>query len=268
MYARLGRWHWFFFALSGVALFCVASFSGFVAHVAAQELSVSQPITLDSAAENGSIISYDGQKYSLSSVSYDTAMMGVSTTQAAIELTSVDGLPPDTYPVISTGITNVRVSTENGPIQIGDFLTSSSKPGVAMKADKSGFILGVAQSNYDGTEEGVVPVLLTIKFAFSKESPVAEKIRVQLSDLLKLSGLTILDDPITSLRYLLAACVIIASLVVTFMTVGKVARGGVDAIGRNPLASKAIILSIIMNTVLSIGIVGMGLAAAYFISTV
>jgi hypothetical protein len=43
---------------------------------------------------------------------------------------------------------------------------------------------------------------------------------------------------------------------------------GVDAIGRNPLASKAIIFSIMMNTVLSIGIVGMGLAAAYFISTV
>ena len=65
---------------------------------------------------------------------------------------------------------------------------------------------------------------------------------------------------------MLASTVVVSSLVVTFLTVGKVARSGVDAVGRNPLASKAIMFSIIMNTILSIAIVGIGLTAAYFIT--
>ena len=38
----------------------------------------------------------------------------------------------------------VKVSTENGPIQTGDFLTPSSIPGVAMKATKAGQVIGQA----------------------------------------------------------------------------------------------------------------------------
>jgi hypothetical protein len=38
----------------------------------------------------------------------------------------------------------VKVSMENGPIQVGDPLTSSSTPGVAMKATRAGKVLGYA----------------------------------------------------------------------------------------------------------------------------
>jgi hypothetical protein len=38
----------------------------------------------------------------------------------------------------------VKVSMENGPIQVGDPLTSSSTPGVAMKASRAGKVLGYA----------------------------------------------------------------------------------------------------------------------------
>src|SRR6202007_565961 len=38
----------------------------------------------------------------------------------------------------------VKVSMENGPIHIGDPLTSSSTPGTAMKASRAGKILGYA----------------------------------------------------------------------------------------------------------------------------
>lgn len=248
-------------------LFCVLG-THFVHTVQAQDFSVAQPLAIAGEPAEGSIISYDGVTYGMSSSAYDSAMMGVVTSKATIELRSLDGFPPGTYPVVTSGVVYVRVSADNGPIKATDTITTYSNPGVGMKATKSGFILGVAQADFEGPGEGMIPVLLDIKFAFAKESPMAEKIRVQLSDLLKLSGLSIIDDPIMSLRYLLAGCVIIASLVVTFLTVGKVARGGVDAIGRNPLASRAITFSIIMNTILSIAIVGMGLAAAYFISTV
>lgn len=44
----------------------------------------------------------------------------------------------------------VKVSNENGPIKIGDPLTSSSIPGVAMKATRAGTIVGKAVENFNG----------------------------------------------------------------------------------------------------------------------
>jgi hypothetical protein len=268
MYARLSRWHCVAFVLFIYFLCLKYTVFAPIQKVYAQELSVARPITIAGETPDGSLISYDGTQYELSQNEYDNTLFGVVTTSATIEYKSSDGAVPGAHPVISTGIARVRVTTANGPISIGDTITTSSTAGVGMKATKSGFIVGVAQADFSDTGEGSIPVLLNIKFAFAKESPFAEKIRVQLSDMLKLSGLTIIDDPIMSLRYLLATGVVITSLVVTFLTVAKVARGGVEAIGRNPLASKAIMFSIIMNTIISIAIVGIGLTAAYFITTV
>jgi len=47
-------------------------------------------------------------------------------------------------PVALSGRVLVKVSTENGEIQIGNLLTSSSQPGVAMKATKAGRVIGIA----------------------------------------------------------------------------------------------------------------------------
>jgi len=52
-----------------------------------------------------------------------------------------------------TGRVPVKVSTENGPIEPGDPLTSSSTPGVAMKATEPGDIIGTALEAYDGTQD-------------------------------------------------------------------------------------------------------------------
>lgn len=45
----------------------------------------------------------------------------------------------------------VKVSLENGPIAVGDPLTTSSQPGVAMKATKTGTIIGRALEAYNGS---------------------------------------------------------------------------------------------------------------------
>jgi len=48
------------------------------------------------------------------------------------------------FPVALIGRIPVKISLENGPIKAGDLLTSSSIPGVAMKATKTGPIVGKA----------------------------------------------------------------------------------------------------------------------------
>ncbi|HMA78480.1 MAG TPA: hypothetical protein VKP88_05130, partial [Candidatus Paceibacterota bacterium] len=55
------------------------------------------------------------------------------------------------YPLALTGRVPVVLSDENGPIAIGDPLTLSSVPGVAMKATGAAEIVGYALEAFDGT---------------------------------------------------------------------------------------------------------------------
>ncbi|MBI2644291.1 MAG: hypothetical protein HYW95_02140 [Candidatus Wildermuthbacteria bacterium] len=52
-------------------------------------------------------------------------------------------------PVALNGRVKVKVSLENGSIAAGDYLTSSSTPGVAMKATQPGRVIGIALEPYD-----------------------------------------------------------------------------------------------------------------------
>ena len=56
-------------------------------------------------------------------------------------------------PIALAGRVPVFVNLEGGVIHEGDYLTSSSEAGVAMKATKPGVIVGQALSSYDGTQE-------------------------------------------------------------------------------------------------------------------
>jgi hypothetical protein len=48
------------------------------------------------------------------------------------------------------------VNTENGSIAIGDLLSPSSIPGVAMKATETRFVVGVAGASYEGDGIGMI----------------------------------------------------------------------------------------------------------------
>jgi hypothetical protein len=63
-------------------------------------------------------------------------------------------------PVALNGRVPVKVSTENGPIHAGDYLTTSSIPGVAMKSTKPGFVLGKALSSFNQSSVGEVMVFV------------------------------------------------------------------------------------------------------------
>ncbi|MBE0573537.1 hypothetical protein IH575_01395, partial [Candidatus Dojkabacteria bacterium] len=89
---------------------------------------------------------------------YDTLMTGVISTNPGL-VAGIGGaenmIDPNFQlpekPVALSGRVPVKVNLENGPIKAGDFLTSSSTPGVAMKATKTGRVLGQAMEDYDGS---------------------------------------------------------------------------------------------------------------------
>lgn len=62
--------------------------------------------------------------------------------------------------VALSGRVPVKVSDENGPVKLGDYLVPSSTPGVAMKAVSPGMVIGQALSGFDGPGQGTVTAFI------------------------------------------------------------------------------------------------------------
>lgn len=228
-------------------------------------VATSVPI-IDKQVRDSSIITTSSKGFTLSTTEYDQSVIGVVSQNAAVFIQN-SVTPPGTtaYPVISSGTSLVLVSVTNGPIQIGDTITTSKIPGVGMKATRSGFIVGTAQENYNPQNKNQIKpikVQITLKFSSNQVS-----VRSNLLDLANLSGLAWAQDPVTVMRYLLAALVLLFSFILAFYAFGRVAGRGVEALGRNPLASRVIELGIALNVIITVVIIGAGIVIAILILT-
>jgi hypothetical protein len=96
---------------------------------------------------------------------HQSLLMGIVSTEPGMLLSGVsetngqsDLVNPK--PIGLKGRVPAKVSTENGPIAVGDSLTISSTPGVAMKATSPGNIVGQALEAYNGMGVGKIEVFL------------------------------------------------------------------------------------------------------------
>jgi hypothetical protein len=85
----------------------------------------------------------------------DPNAIGVITTQPGLVIGAVEDSNAFPAPVVLSGRTPTLVSTENGVIKQGDLLTTSSIPGVAMKATKASHVIGQAMGSYDAPDVGM-----------------------------------------------------------------------------------------------------------------
>jgi hypothetical protein len=100
---------------------------------------------------------------------YSTLVAGIYSTKPGMlgSTRKVDeAVPSDEIPLGVVGIVPCKVTTENGPIQVGDLLVTSSNPGHAMKGTDRNRMLGAVvgkalESLLQGT--GVIQVLVTLQ---------------------------------------------------------------------------------------------------------
>lgn len=117
------------------------------------------------------VIGRDG-KLTKSTKTYQTSVVGVYSTQPGVLGGSNDVSHEGKAPLAVVGVVPVKVTDENGPIAPGDLLTTSSVPGLAMKASEitmgstttypSGSIIGKALSGLE-SGQGTIQVLLIAK---------------------------------------------------------------------------------------------------------
>lgn len=216
---------------------------------------------IDSDVGGGDVICSVEDGFKKCEGEYDTSMYGVVVDESSVYLEDQE---LENYRlVLKEGIARVRVSVINGSIEEGDYLTSSNLPGVAQKATRNGYVLGVALEGFDPSDQdsvGFIQIVINIhpeaKFS-SGGSNLLQFIR---------QGLSVpLLEPIASLRYLLAVLMVLISFTLGMIYFGRSSRAGIEAVGRNPLAKRVIQFTVLINIVLTIVIVLVGLGIAYLI---
>ncbi len=210
---------------------------------------------------DGSILS-SGTKGAIQTVvPYDSQVLGVVSRDAAIIFNTATAT--NIVPVISTGTVYVLVNSSEGTIKKGDLLTSSTTPGVAVKATKEGFVLGSAMEDYANSDKKKVDkIAANLDLHYFNSKPTFPG---TLSDVFKLVLLPTKEGPNPVFKYIMAGLVVLGSMILAFLSFGRAAAKGVEALGRNPAASRIIHLGIIFNVTIVVAIAAAGLVVAFLI---
>ncbi len=210
--------------------------------------------------KDGDVVCVDGSDIgSVCKKAYDSNMIGVIVENPGVSFIDDSG----GVPVVSSGNVYTNVSSINGSIRRGDFITSSTTPGVAQLAKKSGYVLGLALEDYTNTnanEVGKILVSVSVRPAI-----LTTGAGDNLIELVKEGVSGAFESPLAALRYIVAGILVVASFLFGVLHFGKMAKSGVEALGRNPLAARTIQFGILLNVLIAIVIMALGLGIAYLV---
>ena len=212
--------------------------------------------------KDGAILAVSDHGAVLSSMAYDPQVLGIVSRDAGIIFNTINSSGSG-VPVIATGEVYALVSVRDGPIKKGDLLTTSTIPGVAVKAIRPGYVLGTAKEDStvtDPKEIEKIAIDLNLHY-FNSKSPFPGS----LSDILKIALFPTKDGPSPIFKYIVAGLVVLGSFYLGFVSFSRTAAKGVEALGRNPAASRIIYLGIIFNVTIVVAIILAGLTVAFLI---
>jgi uncharacterized membrane protein YidH (DUF202 family) len=234
----------------------------------------------DTEVQSGDLVSLTSEGIKRSVADYDNKIFGVITTDPLAVYKRVDG----TGSVISrNGIVTVNVTSANGGIKTGDYVTSSTIAGKGQKALASGYVIGVALKDFNEGEGtsidfkqfenaesrkvslGQIPVAVRIEYAEISTSRNANALLSRLNAAL----FSNVQDPekfVNVIRYVASGLVIIFSILVGLFILARVVPKGVEGIGRNPLARHSIILYTGVNIVIVVVIIILGIGASLLLT--
>jgi len=118
------------------------------------------------------VISVDASRQvTRSNTPYSTLVAGVYATRPGVVLTEYSNEEDisDMVPMGIIGVIPTNVTSENGPIRIGDLVVTSSVPGHAMRGDPAvammhpGSVIGKALEAFDGAGTGRIRVLVNVR---------------------------------------------------------------------------------------------------------
>lgn len=230
----------------------------------------------DPEAITGDILISTDKGLMRSNLPYSPILFGILTDEPII-LIQTDQTQEGS-PVVRNGLAHINVTSLNGPIKRGDYITSSTIPGKGQKATTSGYVLGVslgelvasqsAQLDVSGKQVsiGQVPVALNIQYTeiHSSVSPTLNK-ALRFLDNSLLANFADPEKFSQLIRYFSASIIALGGFLLSFFTFSRSMVKTVESVGRNPLAKNAIYFTLLVNVVLAILTTLIGLVTAFVI---
>lgn len=173
--------------------------------------------------------------------------------------------------VATTGTYPVFVSTQYGEINPGDFISMSSTDGIAAKAvSRQSYVLGKAVEKFNG-KDGVITrssdgsAIGRINVTIIPGKNPLTKNDVAVPSALKTLGDGIAGRDTAAIRIYTALAVFLMTSIVSAVVLWVGIRGGMIAIGRNPLSRSYIIRGLIQVIIISILIFVVGVIGVYLL---
>jgi hypothetical protein len=246
--------------------------------------AVTQQYGADNPLQKGMIVKLkpgDNTKVVPLDQAHDGDMLGivVAANDSAVNLSSDSNYKHQVF-VATTGRFDVLVSNQNGPIKVGDYITVSSVDGIGMKAGSDGsIVLGKTNTAFDGTTKvegsttltdtkggkkniNIGRVSLTITVA---HNPLQKNTESTFPGVFQKIGSGVANKPVSPARVYLSLALLLISAVVTTAILFSGVRSGIISIGRNPLAKKSIIRSMIQVIITGIIVFIIGLFGVYLL---
>ncbi len=227
--------------------------------------------------KDGHIVVFTTQGYKLANTANDSGIVGVIDFSPEIEVKVEEVAGEKLYPLIQGGIVQTLVSTKDGAIAVGDYITSSNIVGVGVKSKTVGTqVLGKALEELK--DDKGVPQLIDVFIDFQGNKDLSlfelkspekfiDKLEASFVGFLNIGTQSATAEPSKAIRYLLAILVVVLCIAFGFLLFGRIALRGLEALGRNPLARSSILTGILINSSLTVFIVFGGLFLAYIIIT-
>lgn len=246
--------------------------------------SVTQAYGTDSAIQKGMIVKLkDGDAHKI--VPLDNAhtddMLGVvvAPNDSAVTLSNDN---PDTRQayVATFGRYDVLVSNEGGAIKSGEYITISSIDGIGMAAnDSDEIVLGKANEDFngtsnvisstsikrtDGSKRGISIGRISVTVSVS-HNPLLKQNTSTLPGFFQNIGNEIADKPVSSTRIYIALVILLVCTVLAGSLLYGGVRNSMISIGRNPLAKKSIMRSMLQVVLTSLTVFIIGIFGVYLL---
>lgn len=210
-------------------------------------------------------------------------MLGVTVDPQLLSLTLSDSSLENEVYVATSGTFEVLVSTQNGTIAPGDFVTLSAIDGVGMKAgtyQEHETVFGRAVSGFDGQSVSMGSVTLTydgngetetvqlglITLAINiQRNPNDISTKANLPPFLERLGQIIAERQVSPLRMYLALGITGLTVIVALVVLSTGVRNSIISIGRNPLSRGSILRGLLEIILTSLLILIVGLFAVYLL---
>ena len=202
----------------------------------------------------------------------------VAPNNAAISLSN--GSSSSQVYVASSGIYNVLISTENGSINIGDYISISSLDGIGMKAeDTESTVIGKAAEAFSG-QNGVISTATVKKSGGGTSKVDIGSISVDISiganpalkqgvggvpGFLQTAASTLANKPVSAPKVYISLLILILSMVISGSLLYSGVKNSIVSIGRNPMARSYIIRGLIQVVLFGVIIFVLGIFAVYLL---